>query len=340
MILAAIPLAIILYVLVSYSMAMMQHPISHGWTHWFVRAVKFVGDQENWVLQQAVKLTRWIAHELGSAFMATYKPVVHWMNALEHYVYVVNYWALLWPIVLYREVEHLRHRTIPRMIHVRVKPIRKTAERAEAEARSAAGFAHSHVHSPTRPGTVQRVTEIQHVAMPHAREWDWIHHHYKALQHTVTGAAVEAVAVPLPHAPAWIGRTARQVRWHARRLKRLEALLGVTGMAVAMSRVLGLPNWRCLTRGNIGRAARHFCGLDKWLVDLLLLGTVETFIAADLCEFSHLLGIAAKAERPALLELVKVENVLVGCHGTRKPLVFDLPHADVPPLQGRSPLAA
>jgi hypothetical protein len=302
--------------------------------------VKFVGDKENFVLQQAVKLTRWVTHELGGSFMAMYRQGIQWLNAMEHYIYVVNYWALLWPIVLKHEIDHLRHRTIPRMIHVRVKPIRKTAERAEAEARSAAGFAHSHVHSPTRPGTVQRVTEIQHVAMPHAREWDWIHHHYKELQHAVTGAATEAVAVPLPHAPAWIGRTARQVRWHARRLKRLEALLGVTGMAVAMARVFGLPNWRCLTRGNIGRAARHFCGLDKWLVDLLLLGSVEAFVATDLCEFTHLLGIAAKAERPMLMELVSVENVLVGCHGTTSPPPFVLPSADLPPLQGVSPLAA
>jgi hypothetical protein len=71
-------------------------------------------------------------------------------------------------------------------------------------------------------------------------------------------------------------------------------------MAAAMANVLGLPNWRCLTRGNIGRAARHFCGLDKWLVDLLLLGSVEAFVATDLCEFTHLLGIAAKAQRPRL----------------------------------------
>jgi hypothetical protein len=338
-VLLVIPLAVILYVFVSYAMAMMQHPVSHGWAHWFVRAVKFVGDQENWVLVQAVKLTRWIAHELGSAFMASYKPVVHWMNALEHYVYVVNYWALLWPIVLYREVEHLRHRTIPRMIHVRVKPIRQTAERAEADAKAASGFAHSHVHSPARPGTVQQINTIQQVAMPHAGRWDWINKHYSALQHAVLTTAVEAVAVPLPHVPAWGGRTAKQVRAHARRLTRLEKLVGVGATALAMSRVLGLPNWRCLTHGNIGRAARHFCGLDKWLVDLLLLGSVEAFVATDMCEFTHLLGIAAKAQRPILMDLVSVEDALIGCKGTTKPQVFALPSADLPPLQGVSPLA-
>jgi hypothetical protein len=162
------------------------------------------------------------------------------------------------------------------------------------------------------------------------------------ITHVIRRAAPVVLPIPLglPRIRAEIrGLTKRNLRI-TKRLHRLEGLLGVAAMAAAMANVLGLPNWRCLTRGNIGRAARHFCGLDKWLVDLLLLGSVEAFVATDLCEFTHLLGIAAKAQRPALMELVSVENALVGCHGTTSPPLFVLPSADLPPLQGVSPLAA
>jgi hypothetical protein len=188
--------------------------------------------------------------------------------------------------------------------------------------------------------------EISHLArttsIPFAHQWRWISRHWKPFVLAV--ALAPTIPLRLPHTLAHLrkeihGLTKRNLRIQ-KRLHRLEKLFYVSTMAAVMANVLGLPNWRCLTRGNIGRAARHFCGLDKWLVDLLLLGSVETFVATDLCEFTHLLGIAAKAEQPALLDLVKVENVLIGCHGTVKPLTFKLPPADLPPLQGVSPLAA
>jgi hypothetical protein len=188
------------------------------------------------------------------------------------------------------------------------------------------------------------VAHAVRVALPHVRKE--IHVVAKALPAQTWHYIVHAAPVVLPK-PLGLGNIRAEIRGLTKRnlritkrLHRLEGLLGVAAMAAAMANVLGLPNWRCLTRGNIGRAARHFCGLDKWLVDLLLLGSVEAFVATDLCEFTHLLGIAAKAQRPALMELVSVENALVGCHGTTSPPLFVLPSADLPPLQGVSPLAA
>lgn len=151
-------------------------------------------------------------------------------------------------------------------------------------------------------------------------------------------------AIHLPHhvttpGDVWRGLTKRLARLE-RRMTRLEKLLGVAAMAAAMANVLGLPNWRCLTRGNIGRGARAFCGLDKWIVDLLLLGSVEAFIVTDLCKFTDLLIAEAEQVVPVLMTLVDVEDALIGCHGTVKPLTFNLPPASLPPLQGVSPLAA
>lgn len=151
------------------------------------------------------------------------------------------------------------------------------------------------------------------------------------------------ISLPHPNAipkvfgvPHWLYRWRNRVN---RRLHKLEGLFGAAVMAAAMANVLGTTA-KCLRSGNIGRAARRWCGLEKWLVDLFLLGTVEAFIATDLCGFTDLLIKQATVLRPALMELVDVEDALIGCHGTTKPISFDLPPAQVTPLQGASPLAA
>jgi len=125
-----------------------------------------------------------------------------------------------------------------------------------------------------------------------------------------------------------------------KRLRRLEGLFGVTVFAGLMAKVLGVPNWRCLTRGNVGRAARFFCGAPTWLADMLLLGVVEAFVVSDLCRFTDLLMAEAEKIRPALLKLVDVEDALIGCHGTVKPIDFKLPPLSLPPMPGASALAA
>ncbi len=130
-------------------------------------------------------------------------------------------------------------------------------------------------------------------------------------------AAAGTIALPFPRVFGGIRAEVRGLaRWAwrvNRRLRRLELLFGVTGMAAAMANVFGLPNWRCLTRGNVGRLMRSWCGLDKALVDLLLVGTFEAFALSDLCDLVGILNTTAKALEPELLTLVSVEGALIGC---------------------------
>lgn len=154
-----------------------------------------------------------------------------------------------------------------------------------------------------------------------------------------------ADAIPYPpwiiKLPKRVGNLERDVRTLRKALSNPKALIGAVAGAAIMANSLGLGNnWRCVTRGNIGRAARHFCGLDKWIVDLFLLGSIEAFAVTDLCEFSNLLMKQAELIRPVLMKLVDVEDALIGCGGTTKPMLFKLPAATLPPLQGVSPLAA
>jgi hypothetical protein len=158
-------------------------------------------------------------------------------------------------------------------------------------------------------------------------------------------AAIAALggAIHLPHPVAtpgavWRGLTKRMVRAE-RRLRRLEALFGAAAMAAVMANVLGV-SVRCLRSGNVGRAARALCGFDKWLLDLLLVGSIEAFIAADLCDFSDLLIAEAESLRPTLMALVDVENALVGCHDFTAPRSFTLPPVSLPALVDAVSLAA
>jgi hypothetical protein len=118
-----------------------------------------------------------------------------------------------------------------------------------------------------------------------------------------------------------------------KRLHKLEVGVGVTAFAAAMANVLGLPNWRCLTRGNIGRGARAFCGLDRAFLDLLLLGVGEALVVSDLCTFAGLMSDATEAIVPELTAFVAVEDALIGCHGATQLKPWSLPALDLPTSQ-------
>ena len=154
------------------------------------------------------------------------------------------------------------------------------------------------------------------------------------IDHTkVITQVVDVPALPVP-----FGRTAKQL-W--RMVRKHEGIIGASVFAAAMANVLGVPNPRCLTKGPLGRFSRFLCGgVPDWLLGWLFTGLVEGFILSDLCAFTNLLMAEAKKIRPVLMELVSVEDALVGCHGTSKPTEFELPPVSLPAPVGALPLAA
>ena len=80
------------------------------------------------------------------------------------------------------------------------------------------------------------------------------------------------------------GYTKRHIRLHHLRLSRLEKLLGAAGMALAMANALGLPNWRCITRGNLGRVSRAICGLGTAALQDLLGLIADVLILEYICD--------------------------------------------------------
>jgi hypothetical protein len=184
---------------------------------------------------------------------------------------------------------------------------------------------------------------LPHIHVANTKTLRYVEH---TITHTVTRVVVKTAAVAIPGAIALpgirkeiYGLTRRNLRinW---RLRRLEALLTVAGIAAMLAKTWGV-SLRCVRRnGPIGRVARHLCGLDNWLLDFLLLGAVEAFIATDLCDFSDLLIAETRTIRPVLMEFVGVENALIGCHGNTAPNRLTLPPVSLPALVDAVSLAA
>lgn len=331
--LLAIPLIVLLAALVAMGMATLQRPVSGGFVKWAANLlgnIPIVGGIFS--VEQILKLDRWVTHALGNAFKAVEGGAVKWFAELAHYVYVTGYWSLYWPIALVHEVKHLTTVTIPRMIRAKTDPLDRRVDIAEAEAKAAVGKAHGATKYITTQPNTKTIIRVQRVAMPHAREWDWIHKHWKALTAAVLGAAALPGVIDTPHLPSLpipFGRTVKQLR---RRLSRVEALLGVTGLAVALAHVFRLgPNWRCLTRGNVGRFMRGLCGAPSWILDVFLLTAFSAFTVLDLCDFVAAEVKLAEWLQPLLMDFVDVDEWLIKNCRYQKAPDLTLPALSLPP---------
>lgn len=333
------PLLPLLALLVAYAMSQLQHSISTGWVSWLVGKFGNLPIWNSFSIEQVLKLDRWMTNLIGKHFKQVAAGGIRWIVALDTFTRrnakaALSIGAPVWALAYW-----LVHTEIGRQAKAHDKPIAKTANEALAVATDARDRAVGHKTTPVVIKQGAQITKVERVAMPHAEEWAWINQHWHGLKNAVALAAAGALAPTLPRVKplAWPwGLTPTGIR---RRLHRIEGLLGVAGFAAVLAATLRVTP-RCITDGNIGRAMRFLCRSPKWLLDLLLTGAVEAFVVTDLCEFSYLLQQATKAQVPALLELVSVEDALIGCHGAEKPMLFDLPPADIPPLQGVSPLAA
>lgn len=124
------------------------------------------------------------------------------------------------------------------------------------------------------------------------------------------------------------------------RIRRLDKVIVDTAfvgaVAVALGR-MGLGWLRCNSVRNIGK--RLGCGGFGALEGLLFEAGVAV-LATDICDVAGVTAEAAMVLRPVLMELVDVENALVGCHGATRPPALRLSALSLPPVPDPLPLAA
>lgn len=155
--------------------------------------------------------------------------------------------------------------------------------------------------------------------------------------HTVTKVVAAAGAIPLPNPwafPAFHRWWHDLTKWREvtqRRLARLEKLLGVAGMAAVMANVLGLPNWRCLTKGNIGKTARHLCGLSPALLQDFLGLLTDLLILQDVCRIITLVEQGLSLVQPEITAFITGAEAWA-CYGDNEaPPQMPAPALSLPP---------
>jgi hypothetical protein len=259
--------------------------LDNGIQHGISAAAATSEQQAGRFFHAAAVLQRWIVGEVvGLAFDTL--ALAHWLTAVAIPRYAGAAVKLAFPEVwLYRKIASV---VAGELVHV-VKLIKAAAHTTEVTVVNK-------VYAPV----IKRVTTVERIAVGTAG----------ALAGTIGGTITGDVSGLWRRvAELWRARTIVNKRLH-----RVETLFGVTAMAAAMANVLGLPNWRCLTRGNIGRASRALCGLGAAAFEDLLGLLVDVLIVEDICKVITLLeGGLSIIQGPLNKWVTVVDGAL--CHG-------------------------
>jgi len=251
--------------------------------------------------------THWTAHKISHHAAGNVAPLGHYLEGHAQRTRAINAATVAFAEASAAAVHDLRFHTMPRAIHRQVAPVAATAAGAAVLGRRSISLGQK--ERTERRRSIDRLARVLGglaigfagidalVKRPHARA----HHR----DHTTT----------IPRTATQAGRTAAQVRAHARRIARLERLLSAGALAAAITAVLirAIPSWRCSNFGNIRRSLK--CSHWRWLEALLFLA-VDVLTLRDLCLLVGYIERGATAFQPVIHELVVTgENFLCGDPG-------------------------
>lgn len=326
-----VPIIVILAAFVAYAQASLAHSTNTGLLGWLAHYAEKIPIFGGLTTAQILKLDSWITHQLGAHFKQLEHRAVGWVSGLSTYMKVVAAAGLNVAAVQWAAVSWLVRVAIPKQTKARVAPVARTAGKALAVAR----HAEEGVYNLSRGHRVtvkqSTVTRVERVAMPHAEEWTWINHHWQGLVRAVTAP------VTLPGAVAWpsLRKSLKEIAaWRKvtqARLKRLELLLGLSGLALGVARMLGVRPECLKPGGNIGRVSRALCGMPRNFLNDLVGLLSDFFILENICTVLPFLEtVASDIGTPLVEGLTTIGAGL--CPGSSAPGTLRGPKPSVPDL--------
>jgi hypothetical protein len=334
LVLIAIPLAALATFFLLYASAFTTHTQSTGFLGWFASIVGNIPLIGGLTADQILKLDSWILNAFGKHFQAIESRGVNWLGAQAVLAKRTAGASLFFPSYLWASLSWLLSKAIPHRIKAQTKPIANQAARADANAQIALRNTSGLVKEKPATNTQVRVTRIERVAMPHAQEWSWIHEHWRGLEKAIADVGAPPLTLPRPLAKAlpWpFGVTPKQL---FRRFRRVEALLGVTGLAAVMAGVLRIPSAKCLSQGPIGKVARALCGLSSSALEDLLGLLVDALILTDICAVIEALNAGVSLISPLIEDFVSGVDAVLCKEWSPRPPDDHAVTLSLPPVTG------
>lgn len=221
----------------------------------------------------AVRLTRWITHNVGTVFTDLERLTVTWFSALYQYFDLVITNALEWPLYLWRFQRWLLFHELPKL----AKAVPKLATQVVHSVTTRV------IHVERTIVKLPKLSKAAATALVSAAVAKWIHPYLSSLRwlrahfHALTVAIPRAL--PIPQVPAFpnLWKRVRALE------KSLAVPLGIAAVVAAIGR-LGLGWIRCNKVRRLGKAA---CGFDDSLIEQFLLDALAIFGVVSIVEFAE-----------------------------------------------------
>jgi hypothetical protein len=271
--LPVIPLLAVVGLFVALGLAVTARPLSQGFVSWLQNAGKVAQFFGGISATIAVKLTRWITHNIGAEWSDLERLGVTWLSGLFQWADLAVTNALEWPLWLWRVQRWLLFTELPHLLKQVPHAIAGTVTHIVTQVRT---VERTVVKLPKLSKAAAKALVSAAVATyvhPFLADLQWLRRHFHAL------TAVLPRALPIPQVPS-IPNVWKRIRALE---KKLAVPLGIAAVVAAIGR-LGIGWIRCNKVRRLGKAA---CGFDDSLIDKLLLDALAIFGVLSVVEFAE-----------------------------------------------------